>query len=51
MIMDMGVEEVNYTLRSKWHNREPHSSLPAGMTPLRQSLFRPVYISGNVIPS
>ena len=45
--MDMGAEEVNYTLPSKWRNRESHPGLPAGMAPLRQSLIPPVYVSGN----
>ena len=34
---------------SKWHNWDPHPDLLAQMPPQRQTLFRPVYVSGNVV--
>ena len=39
VIMDMGAEEVNYTLRGKWHNREPHPGRPAGMAHCGRASF------------
>lgn len=34
---------------SKWHNWDPHPDLLAEMPAQRQTLFRPVYVAGNVI--
>ena len=34
---------------SKWHNWDPHPDLLAEMPAQRQTLFRPVYVSGNVV--
>jgi len=34
---------------SKWHNWDPHPQLLAEMPTMRQTLFRPVYVGGNVI--
>ena len=33
----------------KWHNWHPHPELLAQMPPQRQTLFRPVYVSRNVV--
>ena len=37
------------TIGSRWHNWEPHPRLLAEMPALRQTLFRPVYVAGNVV--
>ena len=34
---------------NKWHNWDPHPDLLAQMPPKRQTLYRPVYVSGNVV--
>lgn len=34
---------------NKWHNWDPHPELLAQMPPKRQTLFRPVYVSHNVV--
>ena len=33
----------------KWHNWDPHPELLAEMPPMRQTMFRPVYVGGNVV--
>ncbi len=37
------------TVNSKWHNWDPHPQLLAAMPPKRQTLFRPVYVAGNLV--
>ena len=37
------------SIGSKWHNWDPHPELLAQMPPMRQTMFRPVYVGGNVI--
>ena len=37
------------TIGSRWHNWEPHPRLVAEMPALRQTLFRPVYVAGNLV--
>ncbi len=37
------------TVNSKWHNWDPHPELLASMPPLRQTLFRPVHVAGNLV--
>ncbi len=37
------------SIGSKWHNWDPHPELLAQMPQMRQTMFRPVYVGGNVI--
>ncbi len=37
------------TIGSKWHNWDPHPQLLEQMPAMRQTLFRPVYVAGNVL--
>ena len=37
------------SIGSKWHNWDPHPELLAEMPPMRQTMFRPVYVGGNVV--
>ena len=37
------------TVNSKWHNWDPHPDLLASMPPLRQTLYRPVHVAGNLV--
>lgn len=37
------------SLGSRWHDWEPHPDHLAAMLPMRQSLFRPVFVGGNVV--
>jgi hypothetical protein len=37
------------TVNSKWHNWNPHPDLVASMPAKRQTLYRPVHVSGNLV--
>ena len=37
------------SVNSKWHNWDPHPELLASMPPLRQTLYRPVHVAGNLL--
>ncbi len=37
------------SVNSKWHNWDPHPDLLASMPPLRQTLYRPVHVAGNLV--
>jgi len=37
------------TVSSKWHNWDPHPDLLSAMPPKRQTLYRPVHVSGNLV--
>ena len=37
------------SVNSKWHNWDPHPELLASMPPLRQTLYRPVHVAGNLV--
>ncbi len=37
------------SVNSKWHNWDPHPDLLAAMPPLRQTLYRPVHVAGNLV--
>jgi hypothetical protein len=37
------------TVNSKWHNWDPHPDLLSAMPPMRQTLYRPVHVAGNLV--
>ena len=45
----LGIFNSYNMIGCKWHNWDPHPDLLAQMPAMRQTLFRPVYVSGNVV--
>ncbi|MEM7531450.1 MAG: phytanoyl-CoA dioxygenase family protein [Chloroflexota bacterium] len=45
----LGIFNSYNMIGCKWHNWDPHPDLVEQMPPMRQTLFRPVYVSGNVV--
>ena len=37
------------SVNARWHNWDPHPELLASMPPLRQTLYRGVYVANNLV--